>query len=149
MKDASLLINHRQRSRRVNRLKFRSAVEAILSEWKVDFEIGIHLVGASEMARVNWQFLRHEGSTDVITFDHGTTPEKIHGELFISVPDAIEQSQEFGTDWTEELLRYVIHGLLHLRGHDDLSPGPRRKMKRIENRLTTRFRSLATDFGAA
>ena len=33
-------------------------------------DLGINLVGAKEMAKVNWNFLRHEGSTDVITFDY-------------------------------------------------------------------------------
>ena len=91
------------------------------------------------MARVNWDFLRHEGSTDVITFDHGSTPERLHGELFISVADAVAQAAEFGTTWPEELARYVIHGLLHLRGHDDLEPAKRRVMKREENRLVRKF----------
>jgi probable rRNA maturation factor len=47
----------------------------------------------------------------------------------------MKQAREFRTTWQGELARYVIHGLLHLCGHDDLSPKPRRKMKREENRL--------------
>src|SRR5689334_3973530 len=105
------------------------------------------------MARINQTFLQHEGSTDVITFDHSKTPPTrpfdvnspspaagpgpgpIHGEIFISVPDAVAQAREFGTTWQDELVRYVIHGLLHLLGHDDLQPAARRVMKRAENRL--------------
>jgi rRNA maturation RNase YbeY len=86
------------------------------------------------MARVNWRFLQHEGSTDVITFDHGSTIERVHGECFISVADAVDQAQAFRTTWTEEVVRYVIHGILHLRGYDDLEPALRRSMKREENR---------------
>lgn len=102
-----------------------------------EFELGIHLVGAKEMARVNWDFLRHEGSTDVITFDHAAANSSgaLHGELFICLDDALAQAREFGTTWPEELVRYIIHGVLHLRGHDDLSTGPRRLMKREEGRL--------------
>ena len=91
------------------------------------------------MAKVNWDFLRHEGSTDVITFDHGSTEGRLHGELFISVPEAVGQAEEFGTTWEEELARYVIHGLLHLHGYDDLEPAKRRVMKRHENRLVRKF----------
>ena len=49
--------------------------------------------------------------------------------------DAISQARQFGTTWTSELVRYVIHGVLHLLGHDDVRPVTRRKMKREENRL--------------
>ena len=41
----------------------------------------------------------------------------------------------FGTTWPEELGRYVIHGLLHLHGEDDLDPAARRRMKKRENQL--------------
>jgi probable rRNA maturation factor len=104
-----------------------------------EFELGFHLVDAPEMAKVNEQFLQHTGSTDVITFDHSDQSQKnslsLCGEIFISVPDAIAQAREFKTTWQSELVRYVIHGLLHLRGFDDLEPALRREMKREENRL--------------
>lgn len=119
--------------------EIRALTGAVLGDLGVTAELGIHLVSAREMARVNWDFLRHEGSTDVITFDHGSTPQRLHGELFISVADAVKQAGEFGTAWPEELARYVIHGLLHLHGYDDLEPAKRRVMKREENRLVKRF----------
>jgi probable rRNA maturation factor len=109
-------------------------------------ELGIHLVGAKEMARVNWQFLQHAGSTDVITFDHSEKRhaecgmrKELHGELFICVDDAVAQAKEFGTIWQAEVVRYVVHGVLHLLGYDDLKPALRRVMKREENRLVRRL----------
>jgi probable rRNA maturation factor len=59
--------------------------------------------------------------------------------LFISVPDAVGQAAVYGTTPSLELLRYVVHGVLHLRGYDDLEPGLRRVMKREENRLVRRL----------
>jgi len=59
----------------------------------------------------------------------------LHGELFICVDDAVAQAREFGTTWQSEIVRYLVHGVLHLRGHDDHDPAARRKMKREENRL--------------
>jgi probable rRNA maturation factor len=98
------------------------------------------------MARVNRQFLQHEGSTDVITFDHlgwefgvRISELQVHGELFICVDDAVAQAGEFRTTWQLEVVRYVVHGVLHLLGHDDLKPALRRKMKREENRLVRRL----------
>jgi len=61
--------------------------------------------------------------------------QHLHGEIFICVDDAVAQAREFRTSWQSELARYLIHGILHLRGYDDLSAAARRRMKREENRL--------------
>jgi probable rRNA maturation factor len=101
------------------------------------YELAIHLIGPSEMTKLNETFLRHEGSTDVITFDN-TEPGQKHdlaGEIFISVDDAISYARQFRTSWQSEVTRYVVHGVLHLRGYDDLEPALRTIMKREENRL--------------
>ncbi len=102
-------------------------------------ELGISLVRAREMTLLNETFLKHEGSTDIITFDYqepGTgsrKPElKLHGELFICVDEAILQAKRFRSTWQAEIVRYVVHGILHLLGHDDLKPALRRRMKREE-----------------
>jgi rRNA maturation RNase YbeY len=103
------------------------------------------------MARLNEKYLGHSGSTDVITFDHSVAGDgrgarnssppgtgncaAIFGEIFISVGDALKQAREFGTSWESEVVRYVIHGVLHLKGYSDLEPAQRRIMKREENRL--------------
>ena len=136
-----LTFNNRQRAKRINIPLLRRITLFVLREQlgMSKHELGFHLVDGNEMARVNEQFLRHTGSTDVITFDHAEEPQKnapvLHGEVFISISDAMVQAKKFGTTWQSELIRYVIHGLLHLRGFDDLEPKLRREMKREENRL--------------
>ena len=112
------------------------------------FEFAVHLVEAEEMARVNGTFLGHEGSTDVITFDNSEPGSEgaLMGELFISVDDAIGYAKTFRTTWESEVVRYIVHGVLHLRGYDDLQPALRRVMKREENRLV---KLLATQFNFA
>ena len=144
----TLSLRNRQRIRRVATPLLRRITLRLLDrELGIrSFELAIHLVAAKEMARVNWDFLQHEGSTDVITFDHleaRTDSSTLHGELFICLDDAVKQAREFGSTWQGELARYVIHGLLHLCGHDDLAPGPRRTMKREENRL---LRAVTREF---
>jgi rRNA maturation RNase YbeY len=57
------------------------------------------------------------------------------GEIFISIDDAVSQARQFRSTWESELVRYLVHGTLHLRGYDDLQPALRRTMKREENRL--------------
>lgn len=137
----TLVLRNRQRVRAVDtRLLRQITLHLLRAEFGVaDFEVCVHLVAAPEMARLNWDFLRHEGSTDIITFDQseGVTG-RLAGELFICLDDAVKQAREFRTTWPAELARYVIHGLLHLRGFDDLEPAARRAMKREENRLRRR-----------
>jgi probable rRNA maturation factor len=154
----TIIITNRQRTRKVNARLLKQIVLALFAELDVkSAELGINLVGAREMARVNQQFLQHEGTTDVITFDHRLSLEcppsavlrrtggvpggepQVHGELFICMDDAVAQAGEFGTTWQSEIIRYAVHGVLHLLGQDDLKPALRRKMKREENRLLRRL----------
>ena len=93
------------------------------------------------MTRVNETFLQHAGSTDVITFDHAEPDAAaLHGEIFICVDEAVTQARRFRTTWQSELLRYMIHGLLHLQGFDDHTASDRRQMKSEENRLLAALR---------
>jgi rRNA maturation RNase YbeY len=143
----NIAVLNRQRARKINARLLRQIVLALFGELGIsEAELGINLVGAKEMARVNRQFLQHEGSTDVITFDHRQSAVgnrqsamRIHGELYICVDDAVAQAKEFETSWQSEIVRYAVHGVLHLLGHDDLTPALRRKMKREENRLVRRL----------
>jgi ssRNA-specific RNase YbeY (16S rRNA maturation enzyme) len=52
---------------------------------------------------------------------------------------ALSQAKEFKSSWQAEVVRYLVHGVLHLLGHDDLKPHLRRKMKREENRLVRKL----------
>lgn len=139
MNATHLAITNRQRDRKVDTRRVREVAAAVLAEAGQGAELGINFVSAKRSAEVNWQFLQHEGPTDIITFDYGSTPERLFGEMFICVPEAVRQAAEFGTTWEAELLRYVIHGILHLRGYDDLEPAKRRVMKREENRLVRKL----------
>ena len=62
-------------------------------------------------------------------------PKHLHGEIFICIDDAVKQARQFRTTWQSELVRYLIHGVLHLVGYDDLTPAGRCVMKREENCL--------------
>jgi rRNA maturation RNase YbeY len=67
----------------------------------------------------------------------------LHGEIFICLRAAVDHAPRFRTTWQSELVRYLVHGVLHLRGHDDLDAASRRRMKREEDRL---LRELARRF---
>ena len=143
----NLVITNRQRTKKINSRRLKEITVALLAKLKItEADLGVNLVGVREMALVNETFLQHDGPTDVITFDHrncearsAKCEEEIHGELFICVDVAIRQAKEFGTSWQSEVVRYVVHGVLHLLGHDDRTAPLRRKMKREENRLVGRL----------
>ncbi len=134
-----LQLSSRQRTRAVDRRFLRRIARCLLEELlgRDSYELGVHLIGAGEMTRLNETFLGHEGSTDVITFNHreGAPGGELYGEIFISVDDALLQARRFRVGWQAEVARYLAHGLLHLEGWDDRAPGARRAMKRRENKL--------------
>ncbi len=142
----TLEILNRQRTKKINPRLLRQIVAALFAELRIETaELGINLVVAREMTLLNETFLQHEGSTDVITFNHHdeSLPETgeipLHGELFICVDEAVLQAKRFRCTWQSEVVRYIVHGVLHLRGYDDLQAAGRRRMKREENRLVRRL----------
>jgi probable rRNA maturation factor len=152
----NIVIANRQQARKIDLRLLKRITEALLADLEIgEAELGINLVTAREMTLINETFLRHEGSTDVITFDY-SAPEKrkaesvkrklLHGEIFICVDEAISQSKKFKTSWQSEIARYLVHGILHLLGHDDRRAAARRRMKQAESRL---LRKLSRRFSLA
>ncbi len=147
----TLEIFNRQRTKKINTRLLKQIVGDLFAESKIEqANLGIHLVAAPEMTRLNEKFLRHAGPTDVITFDYSNprpqTPSpgrQLHGEIFACVDEAVLQARKFGTSWQSEVVRYIVHGVLHLLDFDDVSVGVRRKMKREEDR---RLRAIACRF---
>lgn len=143
---SELVLRNRQDSRNVDLRLFRSIARSLLTDLvaQEEYELGVHLVAGSEMTRLNEEFLKHQGFTDVITFDYADpSPASLHGEVFLCLDEAVTQAKRFRSSWQSELVRYLIHGVLHLRGFGDSTPDARRKMKREENRL---LRLLARTF---
>jgi len=137
-------IANRQQTRAIDLRMLRRIVHTLLSELfqTGHAEVGISLVASPAMTRLNETFLRHAGSTDVITFDYSSYESRItnhesrlHGEIFVCVDEAVIQARRFRTSWQSELVRYIVHGVLHLLGFDDARPVVRQGMKSEENRL--------------
>jgi rRNA maturation RNase YbeY len=90
------------------------------------------------LLQINIDFLAHDYYTDIITFDNGTA-QLIAGELYISIDRIKENSLLYGVSFRMELARVVIHGILHLAGYKDKSPGDKKKMKQKEDFYLRRF----------
>jgi probable rRNA maturation factor len=135
-----IAISNRQhtgvRARKIDLRLLEKITAATLEELGMQVEeLSIVLVGAKEMAQINEKFLGHEGPTDVITFDYSEGNKGLSGEIFICPEVAEKQAKKFKTTRQAEVVRYVVHGILHLAGHDDLNPVARKKMKKEEGRL--------------
>jgi len=109
------------------------------------FGLEIQIVGAKEMTRLNETYLRHRGITDVIAFDYADPGQPgLQGEIFVCLPEAKTQARRFRVTWQRELVRYLVHAVLHLSGYDDRTPVQRREMKRAEDAA---LRILSTRYG--
>lgn len=104
--------------------------------------ISVVLVGDEEIAGLHAQFMDDPTPTDVLTFDlrDDAGAEALEGEIVVSVETAARQARRLRVSPDEEVLRYVIHGVLHLVGYDDHTPGGRRMMRRQENRVLRELR---------
>ena len=85
-----------------------------------------------KILEVNRQYLQHDYFTDIITFDYSSR-KRISGDMFISLDTIKSNAELFERAYNEELMRVVIHGVLHLCGINDKGPGEREIMEMHEN----------------
>ena len=85
-----------------------------------------------EILRINRQYLSHDYYTDIITFDNCLST-LLRGDMYISLDTVRTNAEGLGVDYDRELLRVIIHGVLHLCGINDKGPGEREIMERHEN----------------
>ena len=81
---------------------------------------------------VNRQFLGHDYYTDIITFDY-STPSRISGDIYISLDTVASNAEQLGIPFEDELLRILVHGVLHLTGQGDKTPETKAVMTAKEN----------------
>ena len=91
-------------------------------------DIGYMFVDDEKILEVNKEYLGHDYYTDIITFDYDED-DVISGDLVISLDTVRTNAEKFGKEYTEELRRVIIHGILHLCGINDKGPGEREIME--------------------
>jgi rRNA maturation RNase YbeY len=104
-------------------------------------DIGYMFVDDEKILEVNNEYLGHDYYTDIITFDYDED-DVISGDLVISLDTVRTNAEKFGKDYTEELNRVIIHGILHLCGINDKGPGEREIMEANENKALATLASL-------
>jgi probable rRNA maturation factor len=118
----------------VDRGRMREVVRAVLDgEGVTEYEISLAFVDNPTIHQLNKRYLNHDEPTDILSFplsDAGA--KKLAGELVVGAEVALAQATERGHDVQAELALYVVHGLLHLCGHDDHEDDDRRVMRERE-----------------
>lgn len=101
--------------------------DAVLAELD---EVEVSFINDETIAGVHGEFMNDPTPTDVITF--------AHGEILISTETAVRQGADAGSDPQRECALYLIHGLLHLNGHDDHLPAEFAAMKACQEAILDR-----------
>lgn len=95
-------------------------------------ELSFVLVNDNTIKRINKKFLNHDFVTDVITFP--LEVKKVQAEIYINAQQAKRQAKEYLVPVHNEMIRLIVHGILHAIGYDDRTVIQKRKMTAIQER---------------
>jgi probable rRNA maturation factor len=122
---------------KIKLLSFKKLAQKILRDFKERGDLNIILVSDGYMKKLNQRFTRRKGTTDVLSFSFrekniikgkGT----FLGEVYISVDKAINQAEDYGVPFEQELKRLVAHGVLHLLGYEHENKKDQERMRKKE-----------------
>lgn len=99
------------------------------------------LVDRKRIRKINVDFLGHNYDTDIITFPY-SEGSVVESEVYVCLPVVRENANRFNASTYDELVRVLIHGLLHMVGYDDHSPEDLKEMRAEEDRWLAYFHSL-------
>ncbi len=135
-----IALNNQQATLPIDRRRLRRAVQMVLKDAKiVEAEISLAIVDDSTIHALNRQYLNHDYPTDVLSFVLDQSDGRLTGEVIVSADTAKASAPTYGWLAEDELLLYVIHGTLHLVGHEDASRAERAQMRRHEAIYLARF----------
>ena len=107
--------------------------QVVASEGKKTGNLCYIFVSDEYILEMNTKYLQHDYYTDIITFDE-STDNRISGEMYISIDTVRSNAEYYHVDFRNELLRVMVHGILHLCGYQDKTPKQRQEMRAIETK---------------
>ena len=126
-------IANQQTSLPVDEPRLKQAVLTVLEDEAVSSgSVSVAIVDDDAIRRLHRKYLNIDEPTDVLSFVLERRPEYVEGEVVASAQTARSAAGEY--DWSpqDELLLYVIHGVLHLVGYDDVADDDRQRMRSRE-----------------
>lgn len=100
--------------------------------------------GDETIRKINKEFLGHNRYTDVISFDY-SGGMVINGEIYIGINTVVKNAAEFKVSLKEEVLRVMIHGILHLLGYKDEERGEKERMHAVQEDLLIRYSKFSNE----
>lgn len=92
------------------------------------------------LLQMNQDYLQHDTYTDIITFDLSDPLQAgIISDIFISVDRVKENASSLGVPYTQELLRVILHGALHLSGFSDKTKKEKENMRALEEKWMKKY----------
>ena len=128
-------VTNAQREARVNTARIASIARCAIRQLQIQAsgKLALTFLDSRRLRMLNKQFLRHDRTTDVLSFRYDGEP--VVGEILIAPRQAHAYASVHGISYEEELARYVVHGLLHWLGHEDRTASQQRKMRAMEDQL--------------
>lgn len=120
-----------------NRLK-RWIVSSVKAEGFLVDNISLFIITDNELSKINKEFLSHTTLTDIITFNY-SKEEALLCEIYISSERVLENAKIFSVTPEKEMLRVMIHGILHCCGYNDKSVNQKSAMTKQENFYISRY----------
>ena len=120
--------------------RMKKAIRSIAADYGWEHgDISIALMNDSEIRELNSKHLSHDYATDVISFDLSSRDDFLEGEIIASVETADREAVEHGWRGDDELLLYIIHGMLHIIGLADKKPKEIKAMREAEQHYLGQF----------
>lgn len=113
-------------------------VNAIQSEGFEVGEISYVFCDDNYLHKINVEYLNHDTLTDIISFDY-TMGQLVSGDIFISIERVKDNAKDHDVDFEAELLRVMIHGIMHYCGYKDKTPEDAKLMRSMEEKYMNEF----------
>jgi len=102
---------------------------------KEQSEVSVRIVDDVEMSKLHLRHSGVEGTTDVLTFDNSSVKNSVHADIAVCVDVAKREAKNRNHELQNELLLYIVHGILHCCGFDDIDEVSHKMMHEEEDRV--------------
>lgn len=135
-----ILCHHSENVRNCDVGRMKKAIRSIAADYGwTHGDISIALMSDLEIRGLNYKHLSHDYATDVISFDLTSADDFLEGEIIASIETADREAKEHGWQGDDELLLYVIHGMLHIIGLRDKKTKETQVMRDAERHYLQQF----------